>query len=212
MMGRGSAAAAPSVGGQAARSSRREGGWEHVAGVGLPSGGALEQQGQGTVGHRVLAQIVVDDQHVLPLAHEILAHGRTGVGGDVTAGAGSSPAEAETMMVYSMAPAYSARSAPGGHGGRLLADGHIDADDVLPFWLRMVSTAMAVLPVWRSPMISSRWPRPMGIMASMAKMPVCRGTLTAWRLDHAGAGLVAWGGSRWSRWGLGRRWLAKAAI
>ena len=30
---------------------------------------------------------------------------------------------------------------------------------------------MAVLPVWRSPMISSRWPRPMGISASMAFEP-----------------------------------------
>src|SRR5699024_11805994 len=29
---------------------------EHVAGVGLPAGGALEQQGQGAVGHRVLAE------------------------------------------------------------------------------------------------------------------------------------------------------------
>jgi len=28
-----------------------------------------------------------------------------------------------------------------------------------PFWLMIVSTATAVLPVWRSPMISSRWPR-----------------------------------------------------
>ena len=39
----------------------------------------------------------------------------------------------------------------------------------------IVSRAMAVLPVWRSPMISSRWPRPIGIMASIALMPVCSG-------------------------------------
>ena len=32
----------------------------------------------------------------------------------------------------------------------------------VPFWLRIVSMAMAVLPVLRSPMISSRWPRPIG--------------------------------------------------
>ena len=38
----------------------------------------------------------------------------------------------------------------------------------LPFWLMIVSMAMAVLPVWRSPMISSRWPRPIGMSASMA--------------------------------------------
>ena len=45
--------------------------------------------------------------------------------------------------------------------------------------------ATVVLPVLRSPMISSRWPRPMGVMASMALMPVCSGSLTGWRLDDA---------------------------
>jgi hypothetical protein len=45
----------------------------------------------------------------------------------------------------------------------------------------IVSMAMAVLPVWRSPMISSRWPRPIGIRASIALMPVWAGV----RVDHA---------------------------
>jgi hypothetical protein len=45
----------------------------------------------------------------------------------------------------------------------------------------MVSMAIAVLPVCRSPMISSRWPRPIGIIASMALIPVCSGSLTFWR-------------------------------
>src|SRR5660398_222630 len=48
----------------------------------------------------------------------------------------------------------------------------------LPFWLMIVSIARAVLPVWRSPMISSRWPRPIGIRASMALMPVWTGVST----------------------------------
>jgi hypothetical protein len=47
---------------------------------------------------------------------------------------------------------------------------------------------MAVLPVWRSPMISSRWPRPIGIMASMALMPVCSGSFTGWRSTTPGPG------------------------
>ena len=51
----------------------------------------------------------------------------------------------------------------------------------------MVSSAIAVLPVWRSPMISSRWPRPMGIMASMALMPVAIGSRTGWRSMTPGA-------------------------
>ncbi len=51
----------------------------------------------------------------------------------------------------------------------------------------MASTATAVLPVWRSPMISSRWPRPTGTMASMALSPVCMGWLTDWRAMTPGA-------------------------
>ena len=31
----------------------------------------------------------------------------------------------------------------------------------------IVSIAIAVLPVWRSPMISSRWPRPIGTIESI---------------------------------------------
>jgi hypothetical protein len=45
----------------------------------------------------------------------------------------------------------------------------------------IVSIAMAVLPVPRSPMISSRWPRPIGIIESMALMPVCSGSFTGCR-------------------------------
>src|SRR6202012_1464171 len=46
------------------------------------------------------------------------------------------------------------------------------------FWLMMASMATAVLPVWRAPMISSRWPRPIGIRVSMAFRPVCTGSCT----------------------------------
>ena len=51
----------------------------------------------------------------------------------------------------------------------------------------IVSIAIAVLPVWRSPMISSRWPRPIGIIASIALRPVCSGSLTPWRWITPGA-------------------------
>src|SRR5579883_2055956 len=56
-----------------------------------------------------------------------------------------------------------------------------------PRWLRMVSTATVVLPVLRSPMMSSRCPRPIGVIASMALMPVCSGSLTGWRPMMLGA-------------------------
>src|SRR3954452_9490143 len=42
----------------------------------------------------------------------------------------------------------------------------------------MVSMMTADLPVWRSPMTSSRWPRPIGISASIAFSPVCIGSCT----------------------------------
>ena len=51
----------------------------------------------------------------------------------------------------------------------------------------IVSIAIAVLPVWRSPMMSSRWPRPIGIMPSIALMPVCSGSFTGWRWTTPGA-------------------------
>ena len=54
-------------------------------------------------------------------------------------------------------------------------------------WLMIVSMATAVLPVLRSPMISCRWPRPIGVMASIALMPVCSGSLTGWRCTTVGA-------------------------
>ncbi len=51
----------------------------------------------------------------------------------------------------------------------------------------IVSMITAVLPVWRSPMISSRWPRPIGISASIALMPVCIGSCTDLRGMMPGA-------------------------
>ena len=55
-------------------------------------------------------------------------------------------------------------------------------------WLRMVSIAIAVLPVWRSPRISSRWPRPTGMSASITMRPVWRGTVTGERSMMGGEG------------------------
>ena len=51
----------------------------------------------------------------------------------------------------------------------------------------IVSMAIVVLPVLRSPMISSRWPRPIGISESMALMPVCIGSCTGLRPVMPGA-------------------------
>jgi hypothetical protein len=42
----------------------------------------------------------------------------------------------------------------------------------------MVSIPMVVLPVWRSPIINSRCPRPTGIKPSMALIPVYKALFT----------------------------------
>src|SRR5579859_1506747 len=54
-------------------------------------------------------------------------------------------------------------------------------------WLMIVSSASAVLPVCRSPMISSRCPRPTGIIASTVLMPVWTGVSTGERSITRGA-------------------------
>ncbi len=43
------------------------------------------------------------------------------------------------------------------------------------------------MPVERSPMISSRWPRPTFVIESIALMPVCSGSFTGWRSTTPGA-------------------------
>src|SRR3984885_8765869 len=58
---------------------------------------------------------------------------------------------------------------------------------LMAFWFRIVSMITAVLPVCRSPMISSRWPRPIGINASIALRPVCIGSCTDLRGMMPGA-------------------------
>ena len=59
---------------------------KHVAGVGFPSGRTAEQQGDLPVGHGLLGQVVIDDQHMAALIHEILADGRAGIGRDIEHG------------------------------------------------------------------------------------------------------------------------------
>jgi hypothetical protein len=61
---------------------------EDVAGVGLASGGAAEQQGHLAVGDGLLGEVVVDDDGVAAVVAEELAHGAPGVGGEVLEGGG----------------------------------------------------------------------------------------------------------------------------
>src|SRR5882672_10585347 len=82
--------------------------------------------------------------------------------------AAGTDAEAATIIVWAMAPcSASLRTtlAMVDCFWPMATYTHLMPED---FWLMMVSMAIAVLPVWRSPMMSSRWPRPIGTIESTA--------------------------------------------
>ena len=89
--------------------------------------------------------------------------------------AADSDADAATTMVYSIAPCSSSLRTTLAIVEAFWPIATYTQISSLPFWLMMVSTATAVLPVWRSPMINSRCPRPIGTMASIDLRPVCTG-------------------------------------
>ena len=104
---------------------------EHVARIGLSAGGAFQQQAQGSIGHGVLGQIVVNHQRVPAAVHEIFRHGAARVGGDVLQRRGIAGRGRHDHRVF-----HGSRLLQNAdhlrHGAGLLADGHIDADGVLP--------------------------------------------------------------------------------
>ena len=103
---------------------------ENVAGIGLPARGALQKKAQGPVGDGVLGEVVIDDEDVLPLVHEVLPQGRGGVGRDILQrrrGAGRG------VHHHGIVHGPPAGKVPHqlGDGAGLLADGHVNAEDAL---------------------------------------------------------------------------------
>src|SRR3954451_16061183 len=99
----------------------------------------------------------------------------------------ASSAEAATMIVVSSAPFSRSVSATWTTVDMRWPIATYTQIRSLSLLLMIVSIATALLPVWRSPMISSRWPRPIAVMASMALMPVSIGSITGWRWTTTGA-------------------------
>ena len=102
---------------------------EHIPGIGLPAWGTLQQQGQRPVGHRVFGQVVVHNEHIPALAHEIFAQGAAGVGGDILQGRGRPGGGADHAGVLHGAPAGKVFHQLG-HRAGLLPDGHVDTHHV----------------------------------------------------------------------------------
>ena len=160
---------------------------EHVAGVGLAARRAAQQQRQLAVGLGLLGEVVVHHEGVLAVLHPVLADGAPGVRREVLErrrigrrgdhddgvlhGAGLAERRRRSGRRWSPSGRWRRRcTSRRGHAGS-----------------GSCRRRSLVLPVLRSPMISSRWPRPIGVIASIALMPVCSGSCTGLRPMMPGA-------------------------
>src|SRR5438067_10697 len=103
---------------------------EHVARVRLPARGPAQQQRELAIGGRVLAEVVVDAQRVALAVAKILAHGDAGVGGDVLQRrrlrGGGHDHRRERHRAGVLEHLHHL-----GHRRAFLADGDVEAEDVL---------------------------------------------------------------------------------
>ena len=99
---------------------------EHVARIGFATGGALEEQGNLTVGYSLFRKVIEDDEGVLALVHEPFADRATGVGGEVLIDGGIGGRGADDDGVFH-GPGVFEGLDDAGDVGLLLADGDVDA-------------------------------------------------------------------------------------
>ena len=103
---------------------------EHITRVGFTPRRAAQQQGNRTIGLCLLGQVIEDDEHMLAVVHPVLADGRAGVRGDVLEASGIGCRGGHDGGVLHGAGVFQALLHRG-DGGALLADGHVDAADLL---------------------------------------------------------------------------------
>ena len=103
---------------------------EDVTGVGLTTGGSSQQKGHLSVGNGLLREIVVDDEAVLARVSEELADGAAGVGSEElqgsSLGGGGSHDDGVLERVVVAEHLHDVSD-----GGSLLADGNVDAVELL---------------------------------------------------------------------------------
>jgi hypothetical protein len=92
------------------------------------------------------SQIIVYNQDIMNLSHEILTHGGCRIGGNKLH-AGSVFPCGQHNMEYSIAPYFFRSAIKRATAALLLSDGAVNTDDALIFWLIMVSMTIAVFPV-----------------------------------------------------------------
>lgn len=103
---------------------------EHIAGVGLATRRAAQQQRHCPIRLCLLGQVVEDDEDVLALVHPVLSDGRAGVGGDVLeAGGVGCRGIHDHRVLHGAGLAQILMHL--GDGGVLLADRDVDAAHLL---------------------------------------------------------------------------------
>ena len=102
---------------------------EDVARVSLPAGGPAQKQAKLAVGGGMLGQVVVDDERVHGVVAEVLAHCAPCVRSDELQGRRFAGVGRDHNGVVHRAVFFQGVDHLG-HGGRLLADGDVDAVDV----------------------------------------------------------------------------------
>ena len=103
---------------------------EHVAGVCLASGRTADQKGKGTIRGCMLAEVVINNQHVFSLVHEIFAHRTAGIRRDVLQGRKLRCRRRDNDGIIHRAGGVE-RGNQLRNGRTLLTDGDVDADDIL---------------------------------------------------------------------------------
>ena len=99
---------------------------KHVARVGLAAWRPPHQQRELAIGRSLLREIVVDDQRVLAVVHEVLGHRRARVGGDVLQrSGGAGPGDDHRRVIHRTVLAE--RVDGDGHRRVLLAHGDVEA-------------------------------------------------------------------------------------
>ena len=99
---------------------------EHVAGIGFAARGAAQQQRNLAIGNGLLGQVVIHDQRVLAVVHEVLAHGAAAVGSEVLhrgghgCGGGNDDGVTHRAVLFELAHHI-------GDGALFLSDRDIDA-------------------------------------------------------------------------------------
>src|SRR5215510_9216498 len=99
---------------------------KYIAGIGLTTRRPLQHERHLPVGHRVLGQVIIDNQRIHPVVHEPLAHRCAGIRRDILVGGGIRGRGIQDDGVRHRASFLEHRYDPG-NGGLLLADRDIDA-------------------------------------------------------------------------------------